>query len=86
MAEPSHVPVMRDACLDALAIRPASIYIDATFGRGGHARAILERLGPDGQLLVFDQDPDAQAVATDVFDDPRLVFVARSFAELGVSI
>lgn len=86
MAEPSHVPVMRDACLDALAIRPAGIYIDATFGRGGHARAILERLGPEGQLLVFDQDPDAQAVAKGVFDDPRLVFVARSFAELGDEI
>ncbi|WP_348762149.1 16S rRNA (cytosine(1402)-N(4))-methyltransferase RsmH [uncultured Salinisphaera sp.] len=86
MAEPSHVPVMLTPCLDALAINPAGRYIDATFGRGGHARAVLDRLDDDGRLIAFDQDPDAQAVADGGFDDARLTFVARSFADIGDEI
>lgn len=54
-----HQPVLIEETMTALAIEPTGIYIDATFGRGGHARALLERLGPHGRLLAFDRDPDA---------------------------
>ena len=55
-----HVPVMLSECLEGLAIRPDGIYVDVTFGGGGHSRAILEQLGPKGHLYSFDQDPDAE--------------------------
>lgn len=54
-----HRPVLLEESMHALAINPAAIYVDATFGRGGHARALLERLGVDGRLLAFDRDPEA---------------------------
>lgn len=56
---PEHRPVLLEETMQALAINPAAIYVDATFGRGGHARALLERLGPDGRLFAFDRDPEA---------------------------
>ena len=52
-----HRPVMPGAVLDALNVKPDGIYIDGTFGRGGHARLILDRLGPEGRLLIIDRDP-----------------------------
>ncbi len=55
-----HNPVMLNECLEGLQIRPNGIYVDVTFGGGGHSRAILDRLGPDGHLYSFDQDPDAE--------------------------
>ncbi len=55
-----HVPVMLKECLEGLNIRPDGIYVDVTFGGGGHSRAILEQLGPKGHLYSFDQDPDAE--------------------------
>ena len=55
-----HVPVMLSECLDGLQIRPDGIYVDVTFGGGGHSRAILAQLGPKGHLYSFDQDPDAE--------------------------
>ena len=55
-----HVPVMLNECLEGLQIRPDGIYVDVTFGGGGHSRAILEQLGPKGHLYSFDQDPDAE--------------------------
>ncbi len=55
-----HVPVMLQECLEGLQIRPDGIYVDVTFGGGGHSRAILEQLGPKGHLYSFDQDPDAE--------------------------
>ena len=58
-----HSPVLLAECLDFLHLRPDGTYVDATFGGGGHSRAILERLGPQGRLIAFDQDPDAQANA-----------------------
>lgn len=71
-----HIPALLPQTLECLDIKPDGIYIDATFGGGGHSRAILERLGPDGRLLGFDQDLDALANAP---DDPRFTFVRSNF-------
>ena len=54
-----HVSVLLSEAIDALNIRPDGCYIDGTFGRGGHSRAVLERLGPSGRLVAFDRDPKA---------------------------
>lgn len=59
--EEYHVPVMLKECLEGLQIRPDGIYVDVTFGGGGHSRAILSQLSPKGHLYSFDQDPDAEA-------------------------
>jgi len=79
----SHISVMLDEAVDGLAVRADGCYVDGTFGRGGHSRAVLQRLGPDGRLLGFDKDPLAiqsgQALAA---EDGRFVVVRRSFAEL----
>ncbi len=72
---------MLSECLDGLAIRPEGTYVDVTFGGGGHARAILERL-TTGRLLVFDQDADAVANAALLKDDPRFTFIAANFRHL----
>ena len=58
-----HRPVLLEAAVDGLNIRPDGIYVDVTFGGGGHSRAILERLGPEGRLIAFDRDADAAANA-----------------------
>jgi 16S rRNA (cytosine1402-N4)-methyltransferase len=58
----AHRPVMLDPCIDGLAIRPGGVYVDGTFGRGGHSARILERLGPTGRLVAIDRDPEAVAV------------------------
>ncbi|WP_220813926.1 16S rRNA (cytosine(1402)-N(4))-methyltransferase RsmH [Pseudomonas paralcaligenes] len=79
-----HITVLLDEAVEALAVRAGGCYLDGTFGRGGHSRLILERLGPDGRLLGFDKDP--QAIATGnalAAEDGRFVVVQRSFAELG---
>ncbi len=70
-----HHAVMPDKALDALDLKPCGIYVDATFGGGGHSRAILERLG-GGKLVAFDQDDDA---AQNVPDDERLLFLNHNF-------
>lgn len=72
---------MLSECLDGLAIRPEGTYVDVTFGGGGHARAILERL-TTGRLLVFDQDADAVANAAPLKNDPRFTFIAANFRHL----
>jgi 16S rRNA (cytosine1402-N4)-methyltransferase len=78
-----HAPVLRDAALDALAIRADGCYVDATFGRGGHAGEILSRLGEEGKLLAFDRDPEACAAASILFSaDSRASIVRAPFAEL----
>lgn len=74
-----HVPVMLQECLDGLAINPDGIYVDVTFGGGGHSRAIFEKLSSKGKLIVFDQDPDARANA---WEAPNFHFVAANFAFL----
>ncbi len=79
-----HIPVMRDAVLAGLAVKPDGCYLDGTFGRGGHARAILERLGPAGCLLLMDRDPQAIACAEREFaGDPRIRIRHANFSELG---
>ncbi len=79
---PAHVPVLLDEALDALRIDPNGTYVDATFGRGGHSRAILQRLGPRGRLLALDRDPTAVAAAADI-SDPRFGIVHAPFSHLG---
>jgi 16S rRNA (cytosine1402-N4)-methyltransferase len=80
----THITVLLDEAVEALAVRADGCYMDGTFGRGGHSRLILQSLGPDGRLLGFDKDP--QAIATGqalAAEDGRFVIVQRSFAELG---
>ncbi len=74
-----HIPVMLNEVLEGLNIRPDGVYVDVTFGGGGHSRAILERLGEHGRLLGFDQDLDA---AKNAFDDARFTFVRSNFRYL----
>ena len=77
-----HNPVLLTECIDALDIKPGGIYVDVTFGGGGHSRAILERFGAGpGKLLAFDQDADARANA-DAINDPRLTFIPANFRNL----
>jgi len=80
-----HVPVLLQEAVAALAIRPEGTYVDATFGRGGHARAILAALGPAGRLYAFDRDPEAAASAR-MLHDPRFEFDARWFSELAQAL
>lgn len=74
-----HKPVLCEAAIAALAIRPNGVYVDATFGGGGHARSIVGALGPEGKLLAFDQDTDAQQ---NLIDDPRFTFIPANFEHL----
>jgi 16S rRNA (cytosine1402-N4)-methyltransferase len=81
--EPSHLPVMWTQVMEGLQVRRDGRYLDGTFGRGGHARGVLEALGPDGRLLLMDKDPDAIAVALAEFgSDPRVAVRQASFAAL----
>ncbi|MBK7433450.1 MAG: 16S rRNA (cytosine(1402)-N(4))-methyltransferase RsmH [Chitinophagaceae bacterium] len=74
-----HVPVLLKEAIDGLNIRPGGIYVDCTFGGGGHSRAILQHLNSQGKLLVFDQDEDARR---NLSDDPRMVFIPQNFRHL----
>lgn len=79
----THLPVLFHETLEALNIIPGGIYIDGTFGRGGHSAAILKRLGTAGRLLAIDKDPDAVTYARGMFgDDARFEIQQGSFAEL----
>lgn len=71
-----HIPALLGPTLDLLDVQPGGTYVDATFGGGGHSRAILERLGPEGRLYGFDQDEDALGGAP---DDPRFTMVYGNF-------
>ena len=77
-----HIPVLLAEALDALAVRPDGVYVDGTFGRGGHSRALLARLGPGGRLIALDRDPSAIA-AGQAITDPRFSLVHARFAEMG---
>jgi len=74
-----HVPVLGPESVAALDIQPEGVYVDATFGGGGHSRLILEKLGPKGRLLAFDQDEDA---LHNVPEDERLLFCPANFRYL----
>ncbi len=74
-----HVPVLYHETLDALSIVPNGIYVDCTFGGGGHGKGILEKLGPNGRLIAFDQDADAQQ---NIQNEPRLLFIPQNFRHL----
>jgi 16S rRNA (cytosine1402-N4)-methyltransferase len=78
-----HVPVLLGPALEALMIEPDDRVVDATYGRGGHSRALLEKLGPGGQLIVIDQDPEAIAHAQSTLGEDQRVSIWRgNFAEL----
>ena len=77
----SHISVLLAEAVDALAIRADGIYVDGTFGRGGHSRAVLARLGPAGRLIAFDRDPAAIA-AGQALNDSRLTLVHSAFSAL----
>jgi 16S rRNA (cytosine1402-N4)-methyltransferase len=77
-----HTSVLLHEAVDALVTRPDGTYVDGTFGRGGHARAVLQRLSPAGRLVAFDKDPDAVAAAA-ALADPRVQVVHDSFAAMG---
>lgn len=83
-AQFTHMPVMLAEVIEALQIRPDGVYLDGTFGRGGHARKVLEKLDDNGRLLLMDRDPLAIAQAKESFSgDPRVRIRHSSFAELG---
>jgi 16S rRNA (cytosine1402-N4)-methyltransferase len=77
----SHQTVLLEEAVDALRVRPDGVYVDATFGRGGHSRAILQRLGKDGRLVALDRDPQAVAHAQAIAD-PRFAVVHAGFGGL----
>src|SRR5918998_2251486 len=76
-----HLPVLASEAISALAVRPEGVYLDGTFGRGGHSSAILERLGPQGRLFAIDRDPAAEEAARAI-RDPRFTFHRAKFSEL----
>ncbi|MFN7087660.1 MAG: 16S rRNA (cytosine(1402)-N(4))-methyltransferase RsmH [Burkholderiales bacterium] len=78
----AHVPVLAQEAVAALAIQPEGVYVDATFGRGGHSRMILQRLTAGGRLIALDRDPDAIRAGA-ALDDARLTLVRRTFSNLG---
>jgi len=79
MSEEYHIPVLFNEVIEALDIKPDGVYVDCTFGGGGHSKGILEKLGEAGKLVGFDQDADAQA---NIPPDKRVVFVAQNFRHL----
>ena len=79
-----HEPVLAHEALEALAVRPDGIYVDGTFGRGGHSRLILERLGAAGRLIALDRDPQA-AEAARAISDPRFTFFKARFSDLSMA-
>ncbi len=76
-----HQTVLLEEAVEALLVRPEGIYVDATFGRGGHSREILARLGPGGRLIALDRDPQAVAAAAQM-SDPRFAIVHAGFGGL----
>ena len=78
----SHTSVLLQECLDGLAIKTDGIYIDATFGRGGHSGEILKQLGSNGRLIAFDRDPQAIEAADRFADDERFEIVHSAFGDM----
>lgn len=82
MTSNHHQSVMFNESIDALDLIENGIYIDATFGRGGHSQGILDRLGDQAQLIAFDQDLSAIEYAKDKFNDPRLTLIHSPFSQM----
>jgi 16S rRNA (cytosine1402-N4)-methyltransferase len=83
MGDYQHQPVLLEEVVEALNIRPDGKYLDGTFGRGGHSRAILARLSEKGCLLSLDRDPEAVAAGKELRkEDPRLTVVQGNYADL----
>jgi 16S rRNA (cytosine1402-N4)-methyltransferase len=80
--EPAHVPVLAREAVAALAIQPDGVYVDGTFGRGGHSRLILDRLGAQGRVIALDRDPDAIRAGA-ALQDARLTLARSAFSRLG---
>jgi 16S rRNA (cytosine1402-N4)-methyltransferase len=80
-----HEPVLLSEAIEALAIDPQGAYLDGTFGRGGHSRAILERLAPQGRLIALDRDPEAERAAREI-RDARFSFVRAPFSALSQTL
>lgn len=78
-SSPYHVPVLFDETMEALQVKPEGIYVDCTFGGGGHSRGIIDKLGNEGKLVAFDQDADA---AKNIPVDERVVFVPNNFRHM----
>jgi 16S rRNA (cytosine1402-N4)-methyltransferase len=76
-----HTSVLLEECIEGLNIQPSGTYVDVTFGGGGHSKAILAKLGPEGKLFAFDQDPDAWRQAEKI-DDDRLTLITGNFRHL----
>ncbi len=76
-----HISVMLNECLEGLKIRPDGVYLDVTFGGGGHSKAILNKLGPQGKLIAFDQDSDAIENSKDIQDE-RFTMIQTNFRHL----
>ncbi|MBA4216392.1 MAG: 16S rRNA (cytosine(1402)-N(4))-methyltransferase [Methylibium sp.] len=76
-----HTTVLLDEAVDGVMARPDGIYLDGTFGRGGHSRALLARLAPEGRLVAIDRDPEAIAAAASI-TDPRFAIVHGGFADM----
>ena len=74
-----HVPIMLNEVLDGLLIKPNGVYVDCTFGGGGHSKGLLERLGSEGKLFVFDQDEDAKV---NLPADERVIFLPHNFRHI----
>ncbi len=79
MSETYHIPVLFHESIEALNIKPDGVYVDCTFGGGGHSRGILNKLSPKGKLIAFDQDADAES---NLPPDERLLFIPQNFRYL----
>jgi 16S rRNA (cytosine1402-N4)-methyltransferase len=77
----AHTTVLLTEAVQALVTQPAGVYVDGTFGRGGHSRAVLQQLAPEGRLIAFDKDPEALAAAREI-DDPRFTIRHASFGDM----
>ncbi|WP_444997566.1 16S rRNA (cytosine(1402)-N(4))-methyltransferase RsmH [Aliikangiella sp. IMCC44359] len=82
-AQIEHNTVLLNEAVDGLNIKPNGIYIDGTFGRGGHSRLILDKLGAEGKLMAIDRDPQAAKSAEQFKDDNRFEFFYQNFAKIG---
>ena len=85
MSATPHITVLLQEAVEGLAIKPDGIYVDGTFGRGGHSRLVLASLGPQGRLIAFDRDPVAVAAGQAV-DDPRFELVHAPFSDFAEAL